>query len=62
MGCPREHLEFSFWVLRENKLVTRGDNARYEITYQGVAAVEAEETGGQAPAIHPLLIAPARPS
>jgi len=62
MGCPREHLEFSFWVLRENKLVTRGDNARYEITYQGVAAVEAEETSGQASAIHPLLTAPAHPS
>ena len=58
MGCPREHLEFSFWVLREDKLVTRGDNARYEITYQGVAAVEAEETGGQPPAIFPLLTAP----
>jgi len=58
IGCPREHLEFSFWVLRENKLVTRGDNARYEITYQGVAAVEAEETSGQAPAIFPLLTAP----
>jgi hypothetical protein len=62
MGCPREHLEFSFWVLRENKMVSRGDNARYEITYQGVAAVEAEETGGQPPAIHPLLAAPPRPS
>jgi len=61
MGCPREHLEFSFWVLRESKLVTRGDNARYEITYQGVAAVEAEETGGQPPAIYPLLAAPPRP-
>jgi hypothetical protein len=61
MGCPREHLEFSFWVLRENKLVTRGDNARYEITYQGVAAVEAEEIGGQTPAIYPLLAAPERP-
>jgi len=61
MGCPREHLEFSFWVLRENKLVSRGDNARYEITYQGVAAVEAEETSGQPPAIHPLLAAPERP-
>jgi DnaJ domain/PilZ domain len=61
MGCPREHLEFSFWVLREGKLVTRGDNARYEITYQGVAAVEAEETGGQPPAIFPLLTAPTRP-
>jgi DnaJ-domain-containing protein 1 len=62
MGCPREHLEFSFWVLRENKMVSRGDNARYEITYQGVAAVEAEETGGEPPTIHPLLTAPPRPS
>jgi len=62
MGCPREHLEFSFWVLRESKLVTRGDNARYEITYQGVAAVEAEEIGGQPPAIYPLLAAPGRPA
>jgi hypothetical protein len=62
MGCPREHLEFSFWILRENKLVTRGDNARYEITYQGVAAVEAEEANGQPPAIYPLLTAPTRPS
>ena len=61
MGCPREHLEFSFWVLRENKLVTRGDSARYEITYQGVAAVEAEEISGQPPAIYPLLAAPTRP-
>ena len=61
MGCPREHLEFSFWVLREGKLVTRGDNARYEITYQGVAAVEAEEAGGQPPAIFPLLTAPPHP-
>ncbi|MEO8050841.1 MAG: DnaJ domain-containing protein [Acidobacteriota bacterium] len=57
MGCPREHLEFSFWVLREGKLVTRGDNARYEITYQGVAAVEAAETGDKPPAIYPLLAA-----
>lgn len=61
MGCPREHLEFSFWVLRENKLVSRGDNARYEITYQGVAAVEAEETSAQPPAIYPLLAAPIPP-
>ena len=61
MGCPREHLEFSFWVLREGKLVTRGDNARYEITYQGVAAVEAEEAGAQPPAIFPLLTAPRPP-
>ena len=61
MGCPREHLEFSFWILREGKLVTRGDNARYEITYQGVAVVEAEEAGGPPPAIFPLLTAPPHP-
>ena len=61
MGCPREHLEFSFWVLREGKLVIRGDNARYEITYLGVTAVEAEEAGGQPPAIFPLLSAPPYP-
>ncbi len=61
MGCPREHLEFSLWVLREGKLVTRGDNARYEITFQGVAAVEAEESGGQPPAIFRLLTAPRHP-
>jgi hypothetical protein len=36
----------------------RGDNTRYEITYQGVAAVEAEDTREQPPAIFPLLTAP----
>ena len=51
----------NLWVLRENKLVTRGDNARYEITFQGVAAVEAEEIGAQPPAIYPLLPAPKQP-
>jgi hypothetical protein len=59
LGCPREHLEFSFWVLRENKLITRADNSRYEITYQGVAAVEAEDVHSAAPAPYPMLPAPA---
>jgi hypothetical protein len=43
LECPREHLEFSLWFLREKKLVTRADNSRFEITCNGVEAVEAEE-------------------
>ncbi|HEV8144890.1 MAG TPA: DnaJ domain-containing protein [Bryobacteraceae bacterium] len=43
LECPREHLEFSLWFLREKKLVTRADNSRFEITCHGVEAVEAEE-------------------
>jgi hypothetical protein len=44
LGCPLEHLEFSLWFLRENKLVNRSDNNHFEITWQGVAAFETEET------------------
>ena len=43
LGCPREHLEFSLWYLRERGLITRTDNARYTITIQGVDAAEANE-------------------
>jgi hypothetical protein len=42
LGCPREHLEFSLWYLRENGLLTRADNARYSITAKGVDFTEAE--------------------
>lgn len=44
LGCPIEHLEFSLWFLRENKLIIRSDNNQFEITFQGVAAFEAEES------------------
>jgi len=44
LGCPLEHLEFSLWFLRENKLINRSDNNHFEITWQGVAAFETEET------------------
>jgi curved DNA-binding protein CbpA len=43
LGCPIEHLEFSFWFLREIKLISRADNNQYEITCHGVAAFEAED-------------------
>ena len=43
LAVPREHLEFSFWLLKENKYIARSDNNRFEITVQGVLAFEAEE-------------------
>jgi hypothetical protein len=36
LGCPREHLEFSLWYLKENSLVTRMDNGRFAVTAKGV--------------------------
>jgi hypothetical protein len=40
LAVPREHLEFTFWFLRENNWVTRGDNGRFTITVQGVEQLE----------------------
>ncbi|HYL38095.1 MAG TPA: DnaJ domain-containing protein [Bryobacteraceae bacterium] len=42
LGCPREHLEFTLWYLKENGLITRSDNARYSITAKGVDYTELE--------------------
>jgi hypothetical protein len=44
LGCPREHLEFSLWYLKENGMVARGDNGRYAITAKGVDMAEVRET------------------
>jgi hypothetical protein len=43
LGCPREHLEFSLWYLRENGLVVRMDNGRFAVTAKGVDWAEGEE-------------------
>jgi DnaJ domain/PilZ domain len=43
LGCPREHLEFSLWYLKENGLVVRTDNGRYAVTVKGVDWAETEE-------------------
>jgi len=43
LGCPREHLEFSLWYLRENALIIRSDNGRFSITVKGVDRAEADE-------------------
>ena len=43
LGCPREHLEFSLWYMKENALVTRMDNGRFAISAKGVDWAEQEE-------------------
>ncbi|HUA21299.1 MAG TPA: J domain-containing protein [Bryobacteraceae bacterium] len=48
LACPREHLEFSLWYLKENGLVTRTDNGRYAVTAKGVDWAEAEEAAATA--------------
>jgi hypothetical protein len=44
LGCPREHLEFTLWYLREAGCLVRGDNGRFTITMKGVDAVESDQT------------------
>jgi hypothetical protein len=40
LGCPKEHLEFSLWYLKERGFVIRADNARFAITAAGVEEAE----------------------
>jgi hypothetical protein len=40
LGCPREHLEFTLWFLKENAWLARSDNGRFTITAQGVDKAE----------------------
>jgi hypothetical protein len=40
LGCPREHLEFSLWYLKEQGWVERSDNGRHTITVAGVNEAE----------------------
>ena len=47
LGCPREHLEFSLWYLKENGLVTRMDNGRFSVTAKGVDWAEQEEAAAR---------------
>jgi hypothetical protein len=60
LGCPREHLSFSLWYLKENNYILRGDNGRVSITARGVDQAEAPVPSNQredrllAPASTPL--------
>jgi len=44
LGCPREHLEFTFWYLREAGCIVRSDNGKFTITMKGVDLVEDSDT------------------
>jgi predicted transcriptional regulator len=56
LGCPKEHLEFSLWYLKENSLIKPGDNGRFVITVKGVDSYEQSDA---AEIEHRLLTAPA---
>lgn len=58
LGCPREHLEFSLWYLKENGLVTKMDNGRFAVTAKGVDWAEQEEASERLRTDR-LLMAPA---
>lgn len=56
LGCPREHLEFTLWVLRGNGWVERDDKGMFQITIQGALAAE-EQSGDGVPSSARLLAA-----
>ena len=60
LGCPREHLEFSLWYLKENSWIVRTDNGRYVITAKGVDA--AEVSGEWQPPPEARLLLESKPS
>ena len=62
LAIPSEHLEFSFWLLKESKLITRADNNRFEITVQGVLAFESEERSKNRPAVPVPMVADLLPA
>ena len=57
LGCPREHLEFSFWYLRGKGLIERSDNAKTRITPDGVDELERSAEQG-VPRIPKLIEGP----
>ncbi len=63
LACPREHLEFSLWFLKERKYLARSDNNRHSITWEGVEEAEREAAEREQPAKRdlqrPRLAAPA---
>ena len=59
LGCPREHLEFTLWYLKQKRYIAGPDNGRYTITAEGVDLVE-EQGGSSKEARQPLLLEQAK--
>jgi hypothetical protein len=55
LSCPREHLEFTLWYLKQKRSIAGPDNGRYTITAEGVDLVE-EKGGSSRDARQPLLL------
>jgi len=53
MSCPREHLMFTLWYLKENDCVRQDESSDYVITGAGVDYVEAHLPSNQL--LHRLL-------
>lgn len=58
LGCPREHLEFTLWYLKQKGHIAGPDNGRYTITAAGVDLVE--EKGSSDETRQPLLLEEAK--
>src|SRR4029453_5011779 len=43
LGCPRQHLEFPLWYLREHKWIERLESGVLAITVQGVDKLGSED-------------------
>ena len=50
LDCPREHIQFTLWFLKESKFIKGTDSARFEITHQGALAAEEQPAD-----LHPAL-------
>lgn len=59
LGCPREHLEFTLWYLKQKGHIGGPDNGRYTISAAGVDLVE-EKNGSPEEARQPLLLEEAK--
>lgn len=55
LGCPREHLEFTLWYLKQKHYVGGPDNGRYTITAEGIDLVE-EKGSSSKETRQPLLL------
>ena len=59
LSCPKEHLEFAIWFLKELQHIQRADNGRYQITVKGAETAEQWQTPAMEPVL-PMLNAPLR--
>jgi curved DNA-binding protein CbpA len=59
LSCPKEHLEFAMWFLKELQHIQRGDSGRYQITVKGAETAEQWQMPSVEPVL-PMLNAPLR--